>query len=169
MKAHFTGDLWSHSLHQWPDSVSFCLSSLFQVKASQDPKQKQAFILTLLKEQIRATIASLSQVWVYPQNKLAAVLRGPKARGSHGKWRELTKFSKDSALRIPKTFLDKMWKFQKPSGYLVYKTDIQRLFQTIKCLPLSIQLFCSCRLGLCNWKRSDSFPTASLFWENIYI
>lgn len=53
---------------------------LFQVKASQGSKQKQAFIFTLLKEQIRAMTANPSLVQAPPTphvNSSLTYLRGP--------------------------------------------------------------------------------------------
>lgn len=78
-------------LFSFPFLIPFPLSSpLFQVKASQDPKQKQAFILTLLKEQIGATIASPSQARMSPQNKHWSILRSPKAQGLQGKMKGIS-------------------------------------------------------------------------------
>lgn len=60
------------------------------MKASQDPKQKQAFILTPLKEQIGATITSPSQARIFPQNKHWGVLCSLKAQGLQGEMKRIS-------------------------------------------------------------------------------
>ena len=72
------------------------------MKASQGSKQKQAFIFTLLKEQIRAMTANPSLVQVPLHNTHEQQSNtAQRPWGLHGEM-------KDSELTVPEVFLDKM-------------------------------------------------------------
>lgn len=96
----------------------------FQWKQAKTLNKNKLSSSPSLENKLKLLLPTHLKPSMVPEQTAAIVYTAPRPHPT-GKPRGFPKLSKDSALPFSKDFLPKMWKFQKPPGYFVYKTVTQ--------------------------------------------